>query len=470
MTLTGAFLFLLSLNVFAQGAPGSGGILDSVLAQYVTSTSTWMNLSQGFANHIFMALGGLDIAWWGIKNLLKKNDLVDYLTGFTLKIVSIFFFYGIIVNSPTWIPMITNTFMFMGGQIAGGGAANATPSSLMWLGAQTADSILAVYDTAQGTGVVTAIFGSPLMALILAFSALLALIGFGFVALQLLMTQIELSIVSGIGLVMLGFTGSSLTSSFGEKYIGYIVSTGIKLMLIFAIASLGPMIATQQAAFLNSQVSLPGGPSTANLLTVGVSMLIYGLIGLMVPGIAGSLMNGSPSMSLGSVAGAGAAVAGAVAGAAMAGMGAVAGAAGAGSGVLGKLSSLTGLSDHIPSMEGAGKSLGSALGSMMPSSSGSSSAAPLGSDPFANAAPLPPTPPSSPFGNDPFATSSNPSTPAASGGSNAIGGSNSNTSNETPPQSSFSKGLDKLGQAHSSLAGAEGNSGGVNVNLGHAGD
>ncbi|MBU3641009.1 P-type conjugative transfer protein TrbL [Polynucleobacter sp. Fuers-14] len=448
--LTGAFLLLISINAFAQGAPGSGGVLDSVLAQYVTSTASWMKLSQGFANHIFMALGGLDIAWWGIKNLLKKNDLVDYIAGFTLKILSIFFFYGIIVNSPTWIPMITNTFMFMGGQIAGGGATNSTPSSVMWLGAQTADAIIRIYDTAQGTSAVTAVLGNPFLALATLAAALFTLIGFAFISLQLLMTQIELSVVSGIGLVMLGFTGSSLTSTFGEKYIGYIVSVGIKLMLIFAIASLGPMIAAQQAAFLNSQASLPGGPNAANLLVVGIAMLIYGLLGLMVPGIAGSLMNGSPSMSLGSVAGAGAAAAGAVAGVGMAGLGAAAGAASAGAAGVGHLASLAGAGNLVSGgLTGAGQALGSALGSMAPSTSGVSGLPAASTDPFAGTA----TPPSAP----------------ASGGSNAIGGSNASATPAADSQSTLSKGMDKLGQAHS-LAGAEGNSGGVSVNLGHAGD
>lgn len=452
--MTGAFLLLISINVFAQGAPGSGGVLDSVLAQYVTSTASWMKLSQGFANHIFMALGGLDIAWWGIKNLLKKNDLVDYITGFTLKIVSIFFFYGIIVNSPTWIPMITNTFMFMGGQIAGGGATNSTPSSVMWLGAQTADAIIRIYDTAQGTSAVTAVLGNPFLALATLAAALFTLIGFAFISLQLLMTQIELSVVSGIGLVMLGFTGSSLTSTFGEKYIGYIVSVGIKLMLIFAIASLGPMIAAQQAAFLNSQASLPGGPNAANLLVVGIAMLIYGLLGLMVPGIAGSLMNGSPSMSLGSVAGAGAAAAGAVAGVGMAGLGAAAGAASAAGGAMsGGRSTLDNLSKLVAGggdVSSAGNALGSALGSMAPSASGVSGLPAASADPFAGTA----TPPSA----------------LASGDSNAIGGGNASTAPATDSQSTLSKGMDKLGGTAGSLSGAEGNSGGVSVNLGHAGD
>ena len=296
----------------------------------------------------------------------------------------------------------------------------------------------------------TAVFGSPLLALATLSAALFALIGFSFISLQLLMTQIELSIVSGIGLVMLGFTGSSLTSTFGEKYIGYIVSVGIKLMLIFGIASLGPQIANQTIGLLASHASDPGGPSTANLLVVGAAMLIYGLLGLMVPGIAGSLMNGSPSMSLGSVAGAGAAAAGAVAGVGMAGLGAAAGAASAGASSVGHLASLAGAGNLVSGgLAGAGQALGSALGSMAPSASGVSGLPAASTDPFAGTA----TPPSAP----------------ASGGSNAIGGGSTGTPPAADSQSTLSKGMDKLGQAHS-LAGAEGNSGGVSVNLGHAGD
>jgi type IV secretion system protein TrbL len=121
---------------------------------------------------------------------------------------------------------------------------------------------------------------------------------------------------------MLGFTGSSLTSSFGEKYIGYLVSVGIKLLMIYAIIGLGQNLINSELAYIG-QYTAKSLPPT-DLLTIGVSMLIYGVIGMQAPGLAGSLMNGSPNMSLGNVAGGAAAIAGGVAAAGAAGVAAYA--------------------------------------------------------------------------------------------------------------------------------------------------
>ena len=123
-------------------------------------------------------------------------------------------------------------------------------------------------------------------------------------------------LVGGAGLVMLGFTGSGLTSSFGEKYIGYLVSVGVKLLTIYAIIGLGQGLVANETQYLVQYVQCTGSNCAIHpidLLSVGTSMLMYGVIGIQVPGLAGSMLNGSPSMTLGNVAG-GAAGAAAVGG------------------------------------------------------------------------------------------------------------------------------------------------------------
>jgi len=168
-----------------------------------------------------------------------------------------------------------------------------------------------VYNNAQGglLNIGTNLF----LAIIIAITSLLALVGFGLVALQLLMTLIETYLVGGAGLVMLGFTGSGLTSSFGEKYIGYLVSVGIKLLMIYAIIGLGQNLVNSELSYLANYTTPGNSLPPTDLLTVGVSMLIYGVIGMQAPGLAGSLMNGAPNMSLGNVAGGAAAIAGGIA-------------------------------------------------------------------------------------------------------------------------------------------------------------
>ncbi|MDE2464442.1 MAG: P-type conjugative transfer protein TrbL [Alphaproteobacteria bacterium] len=302
------------------GGPGGQGYLDTISSQFQAATTGWMTTAQGYAFKIFTALAAMDLSWWGIKQVLKKNDLADFIAGATLKIASIAFFYTIVKYAPTWMPLITSSFMDMGQAIGGSSAATASPSGVMSMAFSVVHQLYEVYNKAPG-GLLN--IGSNLfLAIIIAITSLLALIGFGLVALQLLMTLIETYLVGGAGLVMLGFTGSGLTSSFGEKYIGYLVSVGIKLLMIYAIIGLGQNLINSELAYI-AQYTGKSLPPT-DLLTVGVSMLIYGVIGMQAPGLAGSLMNGSPNMSLGNVAGGAAAIAGGMAAAGAAGVAAYA--------------------------------------------------------------------------------------------------------------------------------------------------
>ncbi len=344
--------------------PGGSGYLDTIAGNFSSATSGWMATAQGYAKHIFASLAVLDLGWWGIKNVLKKNDLADFIGGATLKISSIFFFYTIVSYAPIWMPLITSSFMQMGQGIGGGGAAATTPSGIM---AEAFSVISTLWTTVQAQSSWDHLATNVLFALVAVITSVFGLIGFGLVALQLFMTQIEMYLVGGAGLVMLGFTGSGMTSSFGEKYIGYMISIGIKLLVIYAIVGLGQNVINSEIAYINAWTS---ATPPLDLLSVGATMLIYGVIGMQVPGMAGSLMNGSPNMSLGNVAGGAAAIAGGVA---AAGMAAAAGAAGAAQG-LAKVADLVGAGVNGAGAAGGIGGAADGLGALSSMTGGSASA------------------------------------------------------------------------------------------------
>ena len=111
-----------------------------------------------------------------------------------------------------------------------------------------------------------------------------------------------------------GRKGSRWTSQWGEKYFGYAVSVGIKLMVVELITGLAYSMTNvwaQQMATLQLGIS-NALPSIGSMFNVGVGCLIIGALAIMVPSLASSMMNGSPSLSLGNMGAAGAAVAGGV--------------------------------------------------------------------------------------------------------------------------------------------------------------
>ena len=284
--------------------------INNLVNQFQTGTSGWMNTADHIALQIFGALAVLEFVWSGATLLLRKNDLPDIITGVLFKVLSLSFFYTLIIEAPTWIPDIIQSFWDIGGQISGTNTMQSPNSILqdgIQMGAQLIDATMqAVTGWHPAESIVLAIAAG--------LAAILILVGMLILALQLIVTLIEAFIVVGAGAVLLGFMGSRWTSQWGEKYFGYAVSVGIKLMIVELITGLAfnmthvwsQQLATMQLGF--SDILIP----VKDMFNIGVGSLILGALAIMVPSIASSMMNGSPSLSLGNVGAAGAAVAGGV--------------------------------------------------------------------------------------------------------------------------------------------------------------
>ena len=288
--------------------------ITSLAGQFRTATTGWMDIAIGYASNLFGLLAVLEFVWSGATYLLRKNDLPDFIASMFLKIVSLsFFFFILLKGAPTYIPDIINSFMQMGATIGGvPQVSTASPGTFVDQGIQMVVQLF--------NGLSKMSLGNEIGALFpITLAAIFILVAFVIIAAQMLITLIESYIVLGAGAVMLGFMGSRWTSQWGEKYYGYAVSIGIKLMVIELIAGLGIKMAGVWLAYLTSA----SGIHLAHDFDIAMGSLLFAALAMMVPSLAGSFMNGSPSMSLGNVGTAAAAIGGGVvaagAGAAMGG-------------------------------------------------------------------------------------------------------------------------------------------------------
>lgn len=295
--------------------------LNSLVNQFQSGTSGWMSTADHIALHLFVSLAVLEFVWSGVTILLRKNDLGDIITGILFKILSLSFFYMLILEALTWVPDIIRSFWDIGGQISG--RSIESPNQILMDGINMGATLINATMKAVSGWHPAASFVLTVAAGI---TAIFILVGTLILALQLIVTLIEAFIVVGAGAVMLGFLGSRWTSSWGEKYFGYAVSVGVKLMVIELITGLAfsmTQVWAHQLAAINMSTSAVLVPVSA-MFNVGVGTLIIGALAIMVPTLAGSFMNGSPSMSLGNLGTAAAAIGGGVvaagAGAAMGGV------------------------------------------------------------------------------------------------------------------------------------------------------
>lgn len=363
-----------------------GTVFDGLTSTFKNSSAGWMTAAQGYAQNLFFSLAAIEFTWAAIQLTMKKGELPDLIASTMMKVVGIGFFYSLLMVAPMWIPAIMDSFGMAGAAVgaSGGSAAMLSPSGIFDQGINVAGAMVSAMNASNsnnlGVGEVISSGGASIGsfmfgAIVTGLSGLLTIIAFTLVAVQLMVTLIESYIVIGGGMLMLGFTGSRWTLPFGEKYFGYAVSTGIKLFTLYLIVGQGQNVANQIIHALNSGGAAPG---PVDFLGAGASSLAYGAIGYMVPSLAGSMMNGSPSLSMGNMAAAGGGIAGSmVAGAAAAGAAALSGASAA-AGLFGKTTKAAGNIGGDALSEGGGGIGGAVAGGNGASSSAGGNASGFG--------------------------------------------------------------------------------------------
>jgi P-type conjugative transfer protein TrbL len=298
------FVALLPAAALAQTMPvcaptaGGGGILTGLAHQFSNTTGPWMTTALHYAQGLFFALVSIEIAWSAITYVLQKDSLPDFVAALLLKILGIGFFYILLQPQygPVWIADVLSSFSQAGSAISGQSQfLPSDPSSVFNCGTGIANAMLqSVSQNKVGLNL-----GNILPAIEAILAALICSLGvviaFAIIAGQLLITLIESFIVIGAGVFMLGFTGSRWTLVFGEKYVGYAVSVGIKLFMLELIVGLGYSLGQQWAALFYNGIA----PPEAYIEVVGAA-LVFGFLAWQIPSLAASLMNGTPRMTLGS--------------------------------------------------------------------------------------------------------------------------------------------------------------------------
>ncbi len=370
------------------GAPSTcltNGFFDTILSMVENATANWVSVGAGKTGigwAIFTFLATLEMLWWGVTNALRKNDLGEWFSSLFLKMLEISFFGFIVATAPTWMPYIPQQFEMVGqkflatsqfGTPAGASTVPLTPSGIMteagnveeilWHGgnptrvAGGGNPTTTCGTLAVGCKVRQAAENAMegmVASLATVVTSLLLYLGFGLVALQLMMTLMEMYMVLGIGSVMLGFLGSRWTVQFGERYASYAASVGVKLLTTYGVSAVMVHMAQQDASWLQ-QLTAGQVLSMPSMIALGTSGLLGGIMALTIPSVAGSIMGGAASLGLSHLTSAGGGMA--RAGAATA-LGAAAGGVAA-KAALGRLAALTGVSGSpAGGIGGAGSSVG----------------------------------------------------------------------------------------------------------------
>lgn len=297
------FLLLCCLTPLANAA----GMMDTLVTQVQGASGGWMSNALGYAKTLFFGLAALEFAWSAIQLTLKKSELSEIMVGTLFKVMSLSFFAMVLIKAPEWIPAIIDSFKTAGAGV--GGTSVLSPSAVFDQGLEVAASLMQFSnDAAPSTGdmIINSLTSSGqglgkfmLSSIIVGVASVFIILGYGLIAVQLLITLVESYLIIGGGAIMLGFSGSRWTHNLSEKYFGYAISIGVKLFTIYLIIGFGDTFTQAlKDTIAASYAAHPEGPSFGDYLGVGGASLFYGVTGYMAPGLAGSMLNGTVAMSL----------------------------------------------------------------------------------------------------------------------------------------------------------------------------
>ncbi|MBD3816170.1 MAG: P-type conjugative transfer protein TrbL [Halothiobacillus sp.] len=213
--------------------PTDPDVFLDLATQFHDATDNWTVTAQNIGYWIFFTLATLEMTWAAALWAMEKDSASSLIVALVRKMMVLGFFYTFLVFAPTWLPAIINSLLGAGEKIGGHAA---TPGSLIATGLLVIQKLWAAWGNTPVDGI-TSFFLSLTAALLLIPVSFIVIFAFVFIAVELIITTIESYIVVGMGLVLMGFSGSQWTRDFSQKYIGYAFSVGVKLMVLTLIVS-----------------------------------------------------------------------------------------------------------------------------------------------------------------------------------------------------------------------------------------
>lgn len=115
-------------------------ILTSITQSYQQATSGWYSYLFPVAQHLFGMLAVIEIAWSGILWAIHKSEIESLWTECLKKMLTLGFFYTVLIEAQTWVPDVIQSFMKIG---AGASHISALyPSDILDQGVSIAESVM----------------------------------------------------------------------------------------------------------------------------------------------------------------------------------------------------------------------------------------------------------------------------------------------------------------------------------------
>ncbi len=285
---------------------------NELMAVFSDTVTAGFDALQGSVNGVFGLLIALVVALTGIQWALSPNR--DVLASGFGKVLLIGTFAWLINDWQQLSETLYAGFLELG-LTAGGGSLSReeflNPGAILQQGWEI---VKALGETPAPVDNPLDVMGNLVDALILGLAMIGIMLAFAILALQIIVSLLEFKIVTLGGFVLLPFGIWNKTAFLAERPLGYVVSSGLKVLALAIVVS--------GARTIFDQLQPSSNPDVYEALTILVASLLLAMLAIFIPNLASALVTGGPALGAGSaltgglaVAGAGALVAGGAAGA-----------------------------------------------------------------------------------------------------------------------------------------------------------
>ncbi|KQZ22102.1 P-type conjugative transfer protein TrbL [Caulobacter sp. Root1472] len=277
------------------------GVIDRMLDVFTQHIDSGFGLLGGEVGYLSTTLVAIDMTLAALFWAWAQEDVTARLVKKTLYVG---FFAFLIGNFHSLSLVVLKSFSGLGLKASGAGVSGdefLRPGKLAALGISSCKPILMA---ASELGGFPGFFENIVQIVILLVVALLVIVAFFVIAVQIFVVLIEFKLTTLAGFVLVPFALFGRTAFLAERVLGNVIASGVKVMVLAVIVGIGSTL------FSEFTSAASGQPTLEEVLAMALAALT--LLGLSIfgPSIASGLVSGAPQLGAGAAIGTGLTVAG----------------------------------------------------------------------------------------------------------------------------------------------------------------
>uniref|UniRef100_UPI0035B22D04 P-type conjugative transfer protein TrbL n=1 Tax=Phenylobacterium sp. TaxID=1871053 RepID=UPI0035B22D04 len=271
------------------------GVIDQFLAVFGRYIDSGFGLVRGDVASLARLLVALDVTLAALVWAWGTGE--EVLARLVRKVLYVGAFAFLIGDFPRLAQAVFDSFAGLGLKASGAPLAAADllrPGRIAGVGVEAVRPMLAAAGEMAGF---PALFENAVQVGVLMAAALVVLIAFFVLAVQLFVTLVEFKLVTLAGFVLVPFGLFGRTAFLAERALGAVMAAGVKVLVLAVITGIG---ATLFEGFLGA----PGGelPDLEAVLALALGAASLLGLGIFGPGIASGLVSGGPQLGAGAAA------------------------------------------------------------------------------------------------------------------------------------------------------------------------